>query len=82
MCLKTSKEFQMADRDEILRTHTFKDEGFPVAQRVFYTLNPDDKDLLPDRKARALALLIEHLHEKGILDDQELDELLIKAAYQ
>jgi hypothetical protein len=81
MCLNSSKEIHMADRDEILRTHTFKDEGFPVGQRVFYSLHTEDKNLQAARNTKAISLLVERLHEKGIIGEEELDELLLQVTY-
>jgi hypothetical protein len=72
----------MADREEILRTHTFKDDGLSVAQRVFYSVHTEDKNLQAARNTKAISLLVERLHEKGIIGDEELDELLLQVAYQ
>jgi len=72
----------MPSRDEILRTHTFKEDGLSVGHRVFYTLNPDDKSLRMDRNAKALSILVEKLHEKGLIDEEWLDDFLFQVAYQ
>lgn len=69
----------MSDREEILRSKTYKDDVEEVNQRVFYTIH-DGKELELHRSVKMLSLLIDHLAKKGLLDEKTLDEMLLKVA--
>jgi hypothetical protein len=84
----------MPNRDDELRDRTFKDQVDSTSQRVYYTLTaPMHKDppqqvpktwtkddrSVAHRTAHLLSGLIEHLHEKGMLEEDALDELLYLA---
>ena len=64
---------------EVLREKTHKGDLDTVHERVFYTLT-DEKGLESARIAKAISLLTELLHDKGMLSDQDLDELLLEIA--
>jgi hypothetical protein len=69
----------MATEEEILRTKTFKENGMEVGRRVFYTIHDEgSKDW---KTQKAVALLIEALHTKNILSDEQLDELLLSVVH-
>ena len=65
----------MADKANIIREKTFKEEGWEVDRRIFYTLS-DDTGVQAYRNAKALAFLVKLLREKDILSEEELDDLL------
>ncbi len=66
----------MANREEVLRDETHKGDVASVGERVFYTLK--EKASQAHRNSKAIALLVEHLHNKKLISDVELDELLLK----
>ena len=72
----------MPTREKILLEQTFKQEGFELPRRVFYALTDTHgkTDLTNARIARAVGFLIETLHEKGLLNEREIDNILIDAA--
>jgi hypothetical protein len=67
----------MATKEEILDelTHQNIEE---TSKRVFYTLTAD-KTVDTHRIARAFAFLIEHLEDEGILEVEDIDDLLFYA---
>lgn len=67
----------MADREEILRSETFKGTCPDVVERVARTLANDETDGLR-RTQRLIALLVHRLREEAILDGREIDEILLK----
>jgi hypothetical protein len=67
----------MPTRNEKL-FETFKDVDLP--QRVFYTLT-DDATLQAHRTSKLLGLLVNHLREKGIVSDEELDAILLECIH-
>lgn len=69
----------MPTKDEILREMTFKEEGLELSKRVYYTLTADERTE-GKLTAKALALLIDHLHKAGLLSESEIDELLFETA--
>jgi len=69
----------MPTREEYLNKYTNKDEDLDVEQRVYYTLT-DNKPLQPHRVAKALSLLVKHLHDRQMLNDKEVDDLLLDVA--
>jgi hypothetical protein len=65
----------MSDREQILRDSTYKDQGHSVKDRIFFTLTTVET-LRAKRTAKAVALLLELLHKKKFLSDQQLDDFL------
>ena len=59
--------------DDVLRLKTFREKG--VARRVFHTLQ-DNKALQAHRNSVAIAQLFAHLHQEGLLSDEETDKIL------
>jgi hypothetical protein len=66
----------MPTKEDVLEQETHKGDVEEVGCRVFYTLT-GKAEFQAHRTAKAVSLLIEHLHQKGLLDDEELDELLL-----
>ena len=70
----------MATKDEVLREKTYKEDGMELERRVHYTLA--DKDgLQAHRNSKAIALLIRRLTEKGVLSEEEVDEILFECVW-
>lgn len=67
----------MPNKDDVLCGKTYKEDGLELEKRVFHTLS-DVKSLQHHRNAKAIALLVKLLHEKGHLSDQEIDGLLLE----
>ncbi len=63
--------------DQILREKTHKGDVEEIEKRVFYTLT-DQKGLEGHFTAKALSILISLLHEKGALNDKDIDKLLFE----
>jgi hypothetical protein len=66
-------------REEALRAYTHKGEGEGIGRRVFATLTADPGGQ-PDRTAHAVASLFQRLHEKGVISDRDVDDVLLQAA--
>lgn len=71
----------MTTKEEIIAKETFKQEGFEVDKRVFYTLigdsqHPKQKEVQAHRNSKAISLLFKLLRENGTITETELDELL------
>jgi hypothetical protein len=69
------------NRDDILRDETFKGDARELDKRIYLTLTMKPSEQLADslkmhRIAKLLADLAASLHERGILDDDELDDML------
>ena len=62
--------------EDVLREKTYKNQGLDVDVRVFYTLH-DGKELQPHRNSKAIALLVKHMHKKGLISIREIDKLLL-----
>ena len=60
--------------DFIEQTH--KNDGLPLSQRIFYTIDDNDGSLRSVRTAKLLSLLIEKLHQSDQLSDSEINQLL------
>ena len=60
--------------------YTHKGDGGAVGRRAFATL-VEDKAGQMDRTAHAIASLFQRLHEKGVISDRDVDDLLLQAAY-
>lgn len=67
----------MANREDVLRDETYKDQTDDLEHRVFYTLN-NKKGMELHRVTKAITLVIVRLREQGILDDDSLDDLLLE----
>lgn len=68
----------MPKLEDVLREQTYKEEGMEVEQRVFYTLHDGEKhNLQAHRNSKAIALVISILHQKNMLTEEELDDLLL-----
>jgi hypothetical protein len=65
----------MPTREDVLREETFKDDEVDLERRVFYTLD-HIKDLRVVRLEKAVALIVTHLHAKGVMSQEEIDEFL------
>ena len=62
----------MTDREDYLRTVTYKGGNFDARKRVFTTL----LNVGEEGRARALAWLVTRLYTEGRLSDDDLDDLL------
>lgn len=67
----------MANREDLLRELTYKGDVDEVEKRVFYTLTKEDS-LEAHRVAKSLALIVETLHRRDLITDEEIDELLLQ----
>lgn len=65
-------------REMLLRRDTHKGDVDEVGRRVYYTLT-EKTGTSGHRTAKCLSLLIELMHKKGLLSEQELDDLLLEA---
>jgi hypothetical protein len=65
----------MSLKDKIIRESTFKDRGLAVGARIYRTLTAIET-ARGKRTARAVAMLLELLHKKRFLSDQQLDDFL------
>lgn len=61
------------DRDEYLRNVTYKGGNFDLPKRVSQTL----LNVGEQRRAKAFAWLVDHLHIRGTLTDDDIDNLLL-----
>jgi hypothetical protein len=73
-------------REDELRDHTFKGDVTELDKRIYYTLTTKpgagrdselSLDLRSHRTAKLVSQLVVKLHEQGILDDNEIDEMLL-----
>jgi hypothetical protein len=67
----------MANRNDILYDKTFKGQVEELEKRVYYTLTSEEK-IQTHKVAKAFSILVKLLHEKNILNDDEIDELLFE----
>ena len=67
----------MATKADIIKDQTHKEEELEIGARVFCTLTSVE-ELQVKRTAKAVGLLVEHLQEKGILKEQEIDGFLFE----
>lgn len=63
--------------ESVLRDKTHKGDVEELEKRVFYTLT-DHKDIQSALTAKAFALLMRKLHDKGIINDKDVDDLLLE----
>ena len=76
----------MAQREDILREKTYKGDAETVYQRVYYTITEPrthpassaDDHMRLHRTSVAVARLFERLHDKGVLADADLDDILFE----
>ena len=69
-------------KKKLLEIHTHKGGDFSTGKRVFYSLlKENDKDISKDPTIKFLGLLTEKLQEKGILSEEEVDDLLLESVY-
>lgn len=78
----------MANKDDVLREKTYKGEFQDDVHRVFYTLHdgkasrPDGgEDLQSHRNSKLLAGLTSLLVERGLITQEQLDELLFDVVH-
>jgi hypothetical protein len=69
--------------NEALAERTYKQEGFEVEKRVFYTLHgegnsPQRDELQNHRNSKAISLLFKLLLEKQMLTEEQFDEILLE----
>lgn len=69
--------------EQALAKLTYKQEGLETEKRVFYTLLGDEasqasRSLQTHRNSKALGLLFKVLLEKGLLTEEELDQILLE----
>lgn len=70
----------MPTKEELLETYTHKYEGYDVSKRVFYSLHTEnDKDFSKTKTIKLLGELMTKLHQKGLLTDAEIDEMLLES---
>jgi hypothetical protein len=67
----------MPDKDKILKDNTYKDKGLSVHERIYLTLM-NAESFRAKRTAKAVALLLELLHKKRFLSDDQLDDFLFE----
>lgn len=65
----------MSIKERIISESTFKDRGLTVGARIYRTLTAIES-ARGKRTAKAVAMLLELLHKKRFLSDQQLDEFL------
>jgi hypothetical protein len=75
----------MPNREDILRDQTYKGDVDELDKRIYYTLTLKSgtgrEGELPvesriHRTAKLLSLVVTKLHEQGVLDDDEIDDML------
>lgn len=64
--------------EEMLVEETYKGVHPDMSERIFRTLNHIER-LEPKRTSKLLSELIEKLHQKGLLSEDEIDSLLLDA---
>ena len=69
--------------EQALAERTYKNDGLDVEKRVFYTLHGEGKspqrdELQNHRNSKAIALLFKTLLDRGLVSDQQLDEILLE----
>ena len=74
----------MADREDRLRDSTFKGKMEPLEQRVYSTLTLGEQNvqinhnLWMHRVTKAITCLVLELKSKGVLDDDTIDDWLLR----
>ena len=76
----------MPTNEEALAERTYKQDGLEVEKRIFYTLHGEGKspqrdELQNHRNSKAIAILFKVLLEKGLLTEEQLDEILLDVTF-
>ena len=76
----------MPTNEEALAERTYKQDGLEVEKRIFYTLHGEGKspqrdELQNHRNSKAIAMLFKVLLEKGLLTEEQLDEILLEVTF-
>jgi hypothetical protein len=76
----------MPTKDEALAERTYKQDGLEVEKRIFYTLHGEGKspqrdELQSHRNSKAISLLFKLLLDKGLLTEEQLDEILLDVTW-
>ncbi len=76
----------MPTKEEALAERTYKQEGFEVEKRVVYTLHGEGKspqrdELQNHRNSKAIGMLFKVLMDKGLLTEEQLDEILLDVTF-
>ncbi len=76
----------MPTKDEALAERTYKQDGLEVEKRVFYTLHGEGKspqrdELQNHRNSKAIGMLFKVLLDKGLLTEDQLDEILLDVTF-
>jgi len=76
----------MPTKEEALADRTYKQEGFEVEKRAYYTLHGKGKssqqiDIQTHRNSKAIGMLFKVLLAKGVLTEEELDEILLETTH-
>lgn len=69
----------MPSIEDVLREKTHKGDGLEMYERVYYTLT-DEPEFAQTRTMRLVSKLIEHLLQKKLLSESELDSILLEIA--
>ncbi len=68
----------MPTREEVLKEETNKGVD-TIEQRVYYTLHGHNVNATQThRTMKAIALLMNHLHQQGILNEDAIDDILFE----
>ncbi|MGA3162174.1 MAG: hypothetical protein ABSC77_13255 [Terracidiphilus sp.] len=76
----------MPTKNEALAERTYKQEGFEVEKRVFYTLHGEGKspqrdELQNHRNSKAIGSLFKVLLDNGLLTKEQLDDILLDVTF-
>jgi hypothetical protein len=76
----------MPTSEEVLAERTYKQDGLDVEKRVFYTLHGEGNSPQRDaaqthRNSKAISLLFKTLLDKGLLTEEQLDEILLEVTW-
>jgi hypothetical protein len=70
----------MPNREDLLYEKTYRGQVDELEKRIYYTLTSEER-LQAHRVAKALALVIKLLHDKNVLTDNQIDDLLLEAIF-
>lgn len=70
----------MPSREDLLYEKTYKTQVPELEKRIYYTLTDEDSAKV-HRVAKALSLVIKLLHDKNVLSDEEIDDLLFETTF-
>lgn len=68
----------MPTREELLDKITYKSDGLELDKRIYYCLT-ESKDLHNHRNSKFLSILTRTLIDKGILQEDEIDNILLES---